>query len=84
MAQTATIGLTLAWQELAAGPAKLTMTTDTPDAFFAVREDEGAPAAGVLGHVLPLRMNTVHTVPTGSRLYVKGRHGNLTYTEDTV
>ena len=82
MAQTQTTPLVREWTLLVAGPCIVTMTPDSPDGFWALREDAGAPADTVLGHHLTFKDNTSLELRAGTRLYTRGRSGNVSWSQD--
>ena len=84
MAQTTNVAVTSAWGQVAEGPATVTLTAHAPDTEFARRTDAGAPAATLKGHALPLRQTVTVTVPTGTRIYARGRLGPLAVTVEVT
>ena len=77
MAETESITCTGGWQQIAIGPANVTMTAEHPTVRYALRESAGDPAAVVTGHVLPEREDRSIAIETGTRLYIRGRAGFL-------
>ena len=84
MAETENLSLTAAWQLVAEGPGAVTLTAHVPDAFYALREAEGAPSGSLLGHALVLRRDTSMQLETGTRVYARGRPGILAWSKDAT
>lgn len=84
MAETENLNLTAAWQLVAEGPCVVTLTAHAPDAFYALREDEGAPAETLRGHALGLRKDKSMQLEDGTRVYAQGRPGVLAWSVDPI
>ena len=84
MAETENLTLTSAWQLVAEGPGAVTLTAHVPDAFYAFREAEGAPADSLRGHELALRRDKSMQLETGTRVYARGRPGILAWSQDAT
>ena len=82
MAETENMTLTAAYQLVAEGPCVLTLTAHAPDAYYALRETPGAPAATLKGHALELRRDKSMQIEAGTSAYAAGRPGVLAYSVD--
>lgn len=75
MAQTATLTCNGDWQQIAEGPANVTMTAEQATVRYALRSESGDPAPGVIGHMLPEREDRSIAIETGTRVLIRGRSG---------
>ena len=75
--------LTDEWQEVASGPATLTISTDSTDARWIIDAPSETPSFSG-GHYVPFRGNESMVLAAGEALYARGGVGSLFYTEGEV